>query len=55
MKTTMDLPEDLIREMKFRAVREGCKLREVGEEVFRRTQSAKSLLAAASGGCTVAR
>lgn len=36
MKTTIDLPEDLIREMKFRAVREGRKLREVAEEVFRR-------------------
>ncbi len=36
MKTTMDLPEDLIREMKFRAVREGRKLRDVAEEVFRR-------------------
>lgn len=36
MKTTIDLPEDLIREMKFRAVREGRKLRDVAEEVFRR-------------------
>lgn len=36
MKTTIDLPEDLVREMKFRAVREGRKLREVAEEVFRR-------------------
>ena len=36
MKTTIDLPEDLVREMKFRAVREGSKLREVAEEVFRR-------------------
>lgn len=36
MKTTMDLPEDLIREMKFRAVREGRKLREVAEEVLRK-------------------
>ncbi len=36
MKTTIDLPEDLIREMKFRAVREGRKLREVAEVVFRR-------------------
>ena len=35
MKTTIDLPEDLVREMKFRAVREGRKLREVEEEVFR--------------------
>lgn len=36
MKTTFDLPEDLVREMKFRAVREGRKLRDVAEEVFRR-------------------
>ena len=36
MKTTIDLPEDLVREMKVRAVREGRKLREVAEEVFRR-------------------
>lgn len=36
MKTTIDLPEDLVREMKFRAVREGRKLRDVAEEVFRR-------------------
>lgn len=36
MKTTMDLPEDLIREMKFRAVLEGRKLREVAEEVLRK-------------------
>jgi hypothetical protein len=35
-KTTIDLPEELVREMKFRAVREGRKLREVAEEVFRR-------------------
>jgi len=36
VKTTMDLPEELVREMKFRAVREGRKLREVAEEIFRR-------------------
>lgn len=36
MKTTMDLPEELVREMKFRAVREGRKLREVAEEILRR-------------------
>jgi hypothetical protein len=36
MKTTIDLPEDLVREMKFRAVREGRKLREVAVDVFRR-------------------
>jgi len=36
MKTTIDLPEDLVREMKLRAVREGRKLKDVAEEVFRR-------------------
>jgi len=36
MKTTFELPEDLVREMKFRAVREGRKLRDVAAEVFRR-------------------
>jgi len=40
MKTTIDLPEDLVREMKFRAVREGRKLRDVAEEIFRRGMSA---------------
>ena len=42
MKTTMDLPEELVREMKFRAVREGRKLREVAEEIFRRGLAAPS-------------
>jgi|688.fasta_scaffold98139_3 plasmid stability protein len=42
MKTTMDLPEDLIREMKLRAVREGRKLREVAEDVLRRGLAAQS-------------
>lgn len=42
MKTTMDLPEDLIREMKFRAVREGRKFRDVAEEVLRRGLAAQS-------------
>ena len=42
MKTTIDLPEDLVREMKFRAVREGRKLRDVAEEVFRRGLAAPS-------------
>ncbi len=36
MKTTLDLPEDLVREMKLRAVHEGRKLREVATEIFRR-------------------
>jgi hypothetical protein len=36
MKTTVDLPDDLIREVKLRAVRESRKLKDVIEEVFRR-------------------
>lgn len=36
MKTTFDLPEDVVREMKLRAVMEGRKLRDVAEEIFRR-------------------
>ena len=36
MKTTLDLPADLVQEMKIRAARENRKLREVATEVFRR-------------------
>lgn len=36
METTLDLPEELVREMEARAVREGRDLRDVAEEVFRR-------------------
>lgn len=36
MKTTLDLPADLIREMKIRAADEGRKLRDVATEIFRR-------------------
>lgn len=36
MKTTLDLPADLVREMKIRAAHENRKLREVATEVFRR-------------------
>lgn len=36
MKTTLDLPSDLIREMKLRAAGEGRKLRDVATEIFRR-------------------
>jgi len=49
MKTTIDLPEDLVREMKFRAVREGRKLREVAEEVFRRGLATPAAPIAAGG------
>ena len=36
MKITIDLPEDLVRELRSRAVRDGRKLSEVAEELFRR-------------------
>ncbi len=36
VKTTLDLPADLIREMKMRAAHEGRKLRDVATEIFRR-------------------
>lgn len=36
MKTTLDLPDDLLRAMKIRAVQEGRKFKEVAAEVFRR-------------------
>jgi hypothetical protein len=36
MKATFDLPPDLIREMKLRAVQEGRKLKDVATEIFRR-------------------
>jgi len=43
MKTTLDLPEDLVREMKLRAVHEGRKLRDVATEIFRRGLAQPSL------------
>ncbi|MCU0752682.1 MAG: hypothetical protein MUF86_13375 [Akkermansiaceae bacterium] len=42
MKKTMDLPEDWIREMKFRSAREGRNPREVAEEALRRGWAAAS-------------
>ena len=35
MKTTIDLPEALVREMKLRALQEGRKLKDVATDVFR--------------------
>jgi len=43
MKTTLDLPADLVREMKMRAASEGRKLRDVATEIFRRGLSQPSL------------
>lgn len=42
MKTTLDLPADLVREMKLRAAHEGRKLRDVATEIFRRGLSQPS-------------
>jgi hypothetical protein len=36
MKATLDLPGDLLREMKLRAVHEGRKFKDVAAEIFRR-------------------
>jgi hypothetical protein len=36
MKTTIDLPADLVREMKLRAVHEGRKLKDVAAELLKR-------------------
>ena len=36
MKATFDLPPELIREMKLRAVREGRKLRDLAADLLRR-------------------
>jgi plasmid stability protein len=35
MKTTIDLPEPLVRAMKLRAAQEGRKLKDVATEIFR--------------------
>ena len=36
MKTTIDLPPKLVKEMKLRAVNEGRKLKDVASEVFQK-------------------
>lgn len=35
MKITLDLPDDLLRTMKIRAVQEGRKFKDVAAEIFR--------------------
>ena len=42
MKTTIDLPEELVREMKMRAAREGRKLKDIAAEIFRRGMKRES-------------
>lgn len=41
MKTTIDLPADLVREMKLRAVKEGRKLKDVAAELLARGLTAE--------------
>ena len=48
MKTTLDLPAELVREMKLRAAGEGRKLRDVATEIFRRGLMQPSPLVATS-------
>ena len=36
VKTTIDIPDDLLRSMKMRAVQEGRKFKDVAAEIFRR-------------------
>lgn len=36
MKTTLDIPDDLLRTMKMQAVQEGRKFKDMAAEVFRR-------------------
>ncbi len=40
MKTTLDLPADLVREMKLRAAQMGCKVEEVATELLKRALAA---------------
>jgi plasmid stability protein len=58
MKTTLDLPADLVGEMKLRAAQMGCKVEEVATELLKRAlapgktisaPSADYLLAAPAG------
>lgn len=49
VKTTFDIPDDLLRAMKMRAVQEGRKFKDVATEVFRRGL-AQPAMAANSGG-----
>ena len=49
MKTTLDLPDDLLRSMKMRAVQEGRKFKEVAAEIFRRGMAQPKLAANSVG------
>ena len=49
MKTTFDLPDELVREMKLRAILEGKKLKDVATEVVRRGLGNPASIAPAPG------
>ena len=44
MKTTLELPDDLVRQMKLRAVHERRKLKDVAAEAIRRGLAAEPVL-----------
>jgi plasmid stability protein len=50
MKTTLDLPDDLMRAVKIRAVEENRKLRDMMADLLRRGLAQKSGVPAAAGG-----
>jgi plasmid stability protein len=45
MKTTIDLPEDLVRQLKLRAIREGRKLKDTAAAVVRAGLAVKEVTA----------
>ena len=50
VKTTFDIPNDLLRAMKIRAVQEGRKFKDVATEVFRRGLAQPAMAANSGGG-----
>ena len=50
MKTTLDIPDDLLRSMKMRAVQEGRKFKDVAAEIFRRGLAQPKMAAHSDGG-----
>ena len=49
VKTTLDIPDDLLRSMKMRAVQEGRKFKDVAAEIFRRGLAQPNLVANSAG------
>jgi hypothetical protein len=50
VKTTLDIPDDLLRIMKMRAVQEGRKFKDVATEVFRRGLAQPAMAINSGGG-----